>query len=244
MLGYSKICLIHGYDAYGLGLGQTVEATFRELGGNIVTKISNLEEQIKTGNIVQIGEQYLQKTDIVYAGIDINKVSSLDEKTSTALVDCYLWFRYKNGVYSDNIELINYGINRLDSGEKLKLGDPIKVEQEGGVNHKVYRIKAEFHEEFDFHNYPFDTQLLLVRFRHTNLTRDKLIYAIDFIGMRDKSSITKELPKQWKEEVFKEISAWTPVKVSFYQDTLVNDSTLGDRRRHNDNEVCTEQPIG
>jgi branched-chain amino acid transport system substrate-binding protein len=48
--------------------------------------------------------------------------------------------------------------------------------------------------------------------------------------MRDKSSTTKELPKQWKEEVFKEISAWTPVKVSFYQDTLVNDSTLGDRR--------------
>ncbi|HEY9669926.1 MAG TPA: ABC transporter substrate-binding protein [Waterburya sp.] len=194
-----------------------------------IKKISNLEEQIKTGNILQVGEQYLKKTDIVYVGIDINKVSFLDEKTSSYLVDCYLWFRYKIGVNADNIEFINYGINRLDSGEKLKLGDPIKG-QEGKVNHKVYRIKTDFHEEFDFHNYPFDTQLLSVRFRHANLTRDKLIYAIDFVGMRDKSSTTKELPKQWKEEVFKEISAWTPVKVSFYQDTLVNDSTLGDRR--------------
>jgi branched-chain amino acid transport system substrate-binding protein len=194
-----------------------------------IKKVTNLEVQIKSKDIVQISEQYLQKTNIVYVGIDINKVGYLDEKTSTYLVDCYLWFRYKNGVDADNIEFINYGINRLDSGEKLKLSDPIKVGQEAGVNYKVYRIKADFHEEFDFHNYPFDEQLLSVRFRHANLTRDKLIYAIDFVGMRDKSSTTKELPKRWKEEIFKEISAWNPVKVSFYQDTLINNSTLGDR---------------
>jgi branched-chain amino acid transport system substrate-binding protein len=194
-----------------------------------IKKISNLDLQIKSKNIIPISEQYLQKTDIVYAGIDINKVGSLDEKTSTYLVDCYLWFRYQDGVEADNIEFINYGINRLDSGEKLTLSDPIKVDEEAGVNHRVYRLKADFHEEFDFHNYPFDEQRLSVRFRHANLTRDKLIYAIDFVGMRDKSSTTKELPKRWKEEIFKEISSWNPEKVSFYQDTLINNSTLGDR---------------
>lgn len=195
-----------------------------------IRKVANLESQIKNSNIVQIGQQFLQKTNIVYAGIDINKIGSLDEKTSTYLVDCYLWFRYKGELDADNIEFINYGINRLDSGEKLKLSDPIKVGKEAGVNHKVYRIKADFHEEFDFHNYPFDDQHLSVRFRHANLTRDKLIYAIDFVGMRDKSSTIKELPKQWKEQVFQEISSWNPQKVSFYQDTLTNSSTLGDRR--------------
>jgi len=195
-----------------------------------IRKVANLESQIKNSNIVQIGQQFLQKTNIVYAGIDINKIGSLDEKTSTYLVDCYLWFRYKEELDADNIEFINYGINRLDSGEKLKLSDPIKVGKEAGVNHKVYRIKADFHEEFDFHNYPFDAQRLSVRFRHANLTRDRLIYAIDFVGMRDKSSTIKELPKQWKEKVFQEISSWNPQKVSFYQDTLANNSTLGDRR--------------
>lgn len=43
-------------------------------------------------------------------------------------------------------------------------------------------------------------------------------------------SSSKELPKQWKEQVFQEIRSWNPEKVSFYQDTLTNNSTLGDRR--------------
>jgi branched-chain amino acid transport system substrate-binding protein len=191
-------------------------------------KVSNLEAQIKTGEIVQIGRQYLQKTDIVYVGMDINQVTSLDEKTSTYLVDFYLWFRYKGNVNADKIEFLNYGITRLDSGVKLTLDEPIQVGQEQGVTHKVYRLKADFHEEFDFHDYPFDEQRLTVRFRHANLTRDKLIYAIDDVGMRDTS--TKNLSQEWKQQVFREISAWTPEKVSFYPDTLVNDSTLGYRK--------------
>lgn len=192
--------------------------------------VTDLKEQINTGNIVKIGEQYLQKTNIVYVGIDFNEISSLDEKTSSYLVDCYLWFRTKSVIDSDNIEFINYGTERLGSGEKLELADPIKVEQEAGVTNKLYRIKADFQEKFDFRNYPFDRQRLSVKFRHANLTRDKLIYAIDYVGMRDKSSIATELPKQWKEEIFKEISSWNPEQVSFYQDTLINNSTLGDRR--------------
>lgn len=193
---------------------------------NIKT-VPNLEAQIKAGNILQIGQQYLQKTDVVYVGMDINQVSYLDEKTSTYLVDSYLWFRYKSNGNVDKIEFLNYGINRLDSGVKLSLDEPIQVGQEQGVKHKVYRLKADFHEEFDFHNYPFDRQRLSMRFRHANLTRDRLIYAIDFVGMRDKSN--NKITKEWKQKVFKEISAWIPQNLSFYQDTLINESSLGYR---------------
>lgn len=193
---------------------------------NIKT-VPNLETQIKAGNILQIGDAYLQKTDVVYVGMDINQVSYLDEKTSTYLIDSYLWFRYKNTKDVDKIEFLNYGINRLDSGVKLSLDEPIQQGEEQGVKHKVYRLKADFHEEFDFHNYPFDLQRLSMRFRHTNLTRDRLIYAIDFVGMRDKSN--NKITKEWKQKVFKEISAWTPQNISFYQDTLINESSLGYR---------------
>lgn len=193
---------------------------------NIKT-VPNLETQMKAGKILQIGQQYLQKTDVVYVGMDINQVSYLDEKTSTYLVDSYLWFRYKSNQKVDKIEFLNYGINRLDSGEKLSLDEPIQEAEEQGVKHKVYQLKADFHEEFDFHNYPFDQQRLSVRFRHVNLTRDRLIYAIDFVGMRDKSN--NKITKEWKQKVFKEISAWIPQNISFYQDTLINESSLGYR---------------
>ena len=195
---------------------------------NIDTVSDNLEAEIKNGNILQIGKQYLQKTDIVYAGLDINEVSYLDQRNSTYVVDFYLWFGYKGNVNPEKIEFSNYGISRLDSGEKLTLGEPIQQGEENGVKYKIYRVKADFHEEFDFHNYPFDEQRLAVRFRHADLTRDKLIYAIDLIGMRD--STTDKLSPEWKQKVFKEITSWTPQRITFFQDTLVNDSTLGYRK--------------
>ncbi|MGB3509771.1 MAG: ABC transporter substrate-binding protein [Microcoleaceae cyanobacterium] len=208
--------------------GQIVSAfTQLQIIPNIKT-ILNSEEKIASGKILQMGEQYLEKTDIVYVGFDINEVSYLDEKSSTYVVDFYLWFRYKGNLIPDQIEFSNYGIERLDSGEQLTLGSPIQEGEENGVKYKIYRVKADFHEKFDFHHYPFDKQHLSVKFRHTELTRDELIYAIDLIGMQDLTG--KELSNQWKQKVFKEISSWTPTKVTFFQNILVNDSTLGYRK--------------
>lgn len=208
--------------------GQVVSAfTQLQIIPNIKT-ILNLEEKIASGNILQMGEQYLEKTDIVYTGLDINEVSYLDEKSSSYVVDFYLWFRYKGNLNPAQIEFSNYGIDRLDSGARLILEEPIQEGEENGVKYKIYRVKADFHEKFDFHNYPFDKQRLSVSFRHAELTIDQLIYAIDFIGMQDLTG--KALSNQWQQKVFKEITSWIPTKITFFQNTLVNDSTLGYRK--------------
>ena len=208
--------------------GQVVSAfTQLEIIPNI-NAILNSEEKIASGKILQMGDQYLEKTDIVYVGFDINEVSYLDEKSSTYVVDFYLWFRYKGDLIPDQIEFSNYGIERLDSGEQLTLDSPIQEGEENGVKYKIYKVKADFHEKFDFHHYPFDKQHLSIRFRHKERTRDELIYAIDLIGMQDLTK--KELFNQWRQKVFKEISSWEPTKVTFFQNILVNDSTLGYRK--------------
>ena len=193
-----------------------------------IKAILNSEAEIASGNILQMGQQYLKKTDIVYVGLDINEVNYLDEKSSSYVVDFYLWFRYQGNLNPDQIEFSNYGIDRLDSGEKLTIKEPIRTGEENGVKYKIYRVKADFHEKFDFQDYPFDKQRLSVRFRHTELTRDRLIYAIDLIGMQNITG--KELFNQWKQKVFREITSWTPTKRTFFQDTLVKDSTLGYRQ--------------
>ncbi|WP_293090334.1 ABC transporter substrate-binding protein [Okeania sp. SIO3B5] len=193
-----------------------------------IKAILNSEAKIASGRILKVWQQYWKKTDIVYVGLDINEVNYLDEKSSTYVVDFYLWFRYQGNLNPDRIEFSNYGLDRLTSGQKLTIGKPIQSGEENGVKYKIYRVKADFHEKFDFHNYPFDKQHLSVRFRHTELTRDRLIYAIDLIGMQD---ITKEeLFSQWKQKVFQEITSWTPTKITFFQNTLVKDSTLGYRQ--------------
>ncbi|MEC4984984.1 MAG: ABC transporter substrate-binding protein, partial [Oscillatoria sp. PMC 1076.18] len=189
--------------------------------------VRNLEQEITNGNIFQIGNQYLRKTDVVYVGLDVNEVSQLNEVNSSYVIDFYLWFRYQTAATVDNIEFMNYGIDRLDSGEKLTLGNPLQKGVEDEVKFKIYRLKADFHEQFDFHSYPFDQQDLAVRFRHEFLTRDKLIYALDVVGMRD--TYTQELSSQWREKVFREITTWIPQQIIFFQNILVNNSTLGYR---------------
>ncbi len=192
--------------------------------------VDNLQQQLELGEIVEFGEDYMRQTDIVYTGIDVNQVTNIDEKTSTYLMDFYLWFRYQGkDLNPAEIEFSNYGIERLDSGEKLAIEEPLEEKQQDGVDYKLFRIKADFKEEFNFRDYPFDTQTLAVRFRHSHLTRDKLIYAVDYIGMRE-TTVPDILAKWNRGKVFAEITDWIVNTASFYPDIITNQSTLGDRR--------------
>ncbi|MEL6787906.1 MAG: hypothetical protein AAFO76_10960 [Cyanobacteria bacterium J06607_15] len=120
----------------------------------------------------------------------------------------------------------------MDSGEKLELDDPIDQEDFNGIKYRAYRVKADFQEEFWFHDYPFDRQKLAVKFRHANQTRENLIYVVDVVGMRD--TVAQEVLENWRQaKVFDTISDWQVREVSFFPDTHTNDSTLGNPRLFN-----------
>ena len=191
-----------------------------------IKAISNFNEALDSGKILLVDGKYRHKTNIVYTGIDINEIRNLDEKTSSYLVDFYLWFRYRGDINADSIEFTNYGTDRMDSGDKLELDEPIQEAKIDDINYRVYRVKADFKEKFRFDDYPFDRQKLAVRFRHTNLTKDDLVYVIDEVGMRD--TVADEVISNWDEsKVFETISDWQVTEVDFFSDLLINDSTLG-----------------
>jgi branched-chain amino acid transport system substrate-binding protein len=193
--------------------------------GNI-KPTDNFKEELTSGKILLVDGKYMQRVNIVYAGIDINEIRNLDEKNSSYLVDFYLWFRFQGDIKADNIEFTNYGTTRLDSGQPLKLNDPIDEKVVDNFTYRVYRIKADFQEKFRFDDYPFDRQQLAVRFRHNNLTRDNLLYVVDLVGMRD--TVAQQIVSNWqKSKVFDTISDWELKEVNFFSDTLKNDSTLG-----------------
>ena len=194
-----------------------------------ISLVFDLEDKLASGEIFYDGENYIQKTYIVYTGIDINEISRINERTSSYLIDFYLWFRYKGNINPDEIEFTNYDVERLDSGEKLTLGKPNRKGEVNGVKYAVYHMKADFYELFDFHKYPFDIQSLSIRFHHSNLTKNRLIYVIDLIGMRDKTPEIA-IDNFKKNKVLGTITDWEIQKVSFFQDTYTNSSTLGFRR--------------
>ncbi|MEM9542684.1 MAG: ABC transporter substrate-binding protein, partial [Cyanobacteria bacterium P01_E01_bin.42] len=192
--------------------------------------VPRLEEKVQNNQIIQLGNgSYVEKTSIVDTGIDINEVTKIDERTSSYLIDFYLWFRYQGDFRPDNIEFTNFSVERLDSGAKLTLDEPIQQDIENGVKYVVYRVKADFYEEFDFHKYPFDRQTLSIRFRHNLLTRDRLIYVVDFVGMRH-ANVEEILRKLKIDNVFGKITNWRVTNAIFFQNSHISRSTLGVRR--------------
>ncbi len=182
-------------------------------------------QERQVGRIIIDNGSPIYKTNIVYTGVDINQVSNLDAKSSTYTIDFYLWFRYQSqfeDVVESDVEFIN-------SVEKVELGEPIADEVVNGVTYRAYRIIADFKSDFDFEDYPFDEQTLAIKFRHTNLTREKLIYAVDEVGMRQTKS-EAILEKFERANVFGSITNWEPIEAHFSQDIMYNESTMGNPR--------------
>jgi len=191
-----------------------------------IRAVENLEEKLDTGEILIVNDRYWQKTNVVYTGIDLNEITNLDQKTSSYTADFYLWFRYKGDIDASNIEFTNYSVERLDSGEKLELNEPIETKTEDGITYQVYRMKADFKEQFVFGDYPFDSQKISVKFRHANKTRENLIYVVDVVGLQDISG-QGILKKLQESEVFSTITDWEIASAQIFQDTMRDNSTLG-----------------
>jgi branched-chain amino acid transport system substrate-binding protein len=174
-----------------------------------------------------VENQYMEKTDVAYVGLDINEISNLNEKESTYLVDFFLWFRFRKNINADDIVFINYAEDWLKSEARLDSVEPIAEKTIEGATYRCYRIKAYFQGNFDFHKYPFDVQKLVIKFRHNYLTASQLIYVVDQLGMRD--IFSKDVLSNLRmSQVFEDITGWKAERVKFFQDTIHNDSSLGD----------------
>jgi len=191
-----------------------------------IKAVENFREKLATGEILIFNNQYQQKTNVVYTGIDLNGITNLDQKTSSYTADFYLWFRYQGDIDASNIEFTNYSVERLDSGEKLELSEPIEIKTVNGVTYELYRMKGDFKEQFVFDDYPFDSQKISVRFRHGNQQRENLIYVVDVVGLEHISS--QAILQRLKEsEAFATITDWELESAQIFQDIVKDNSTLG-----------------
>jgi len=186
-----------------------------------VENVDNLLPKMLNNQIVEVNGKFVSLAQVVYVGIDFSDISELDTQDSTFTADFYLWFRFKGEFDDSNIELVN-----LFEPKKYPLDEPMSVwhsSVEKGITTKTYRVRTEFKLDLDLRKFPLDQQMLPIYFRHKKLTKDKLIYVVDTQGMgfSQVNNISQSAKK------FFSIGGWFVNKVSFFQNTKVNDSTLG-----------------
>jgi len=70
-------------------------------------EVSNLENAIKDGSVLEIDNRYMYKTNVVYVGVKINEISELDIKNLNYMFDFSLWFRFSEDINPENIQFYN-----------------------------------------------------------------------------------------------------------------------------------------
>jgi branched-chain amino acid transport system substrate-binding protein len=191
-----------------------------------LAQVADLEQALANGHILLIDGKYMYQTDVVYTGIDLNEIGNLATDGGSYTIDFYIWFRARTGVDAANVEFLNYAVERLESGQRIQLGEPLATKSADGTTYQAFRLKADFASDFDFGHYPFDQQRLAIQFRHLTATRDRLIYVVDEAGLGETTS-PGILNKLARSQALASLSDWYPVSASYFQNTLYNQSSLG-----------------
>ena len=202
-------------------------------------EIRNLQEQIERGRIMTVNGGYVYKANIVYAGVDLFGIDEIDIKTSTYKIDFYLWLRYR-----PNVQDVEFQPEDFVFTNAVSVEDPALIRDEeiaDGTVLKTFRVGGVFKNQFDFHNYPFDHQRLIVEFRNRNAATSFTQYVVDRIGMRYETE-TELLENFRSNGAFDSIFGWQAKTARVDQDTFPTSSTFGNPQNF-DRKVSTNYSL-
>lgn len=202
-------------------------------------EIKNLNAQIENGRVVTVDGGYVYKANVVYVGVDLLRIEEIDIKTSTYKVDLYLWFRYRPNEQDMEFQPNDFVFTNAE-------GEPESVlirdeENSDGTSLKTYRVSGVFKNQFQFYDYPFDHQDLVVELRNQNATTSFIQYVVDQIGMRYEED-NKLLGNFQENGAFDAIYGWDEKGVVVAQDIFPTFSTFGSPQNF-DRRVATNYSL-
>ena len=151
-------------------------------------EIADVNQAINQERLVRVDGQLMYKTNVVYTGIELTEIKSIDYKDRVCTIDFYVWFRYQGEIDFQEIVFDN-------AIESIKLSNPIKTDQSGHIKYSAFHVVGTFKMDYLHHAYTPGEHLIGLRFHHHSLNANNLIFVTDIIGMRlrDNESIAERI---------------------------------------------------
>ena len=194
----------------------------------------DLAAEEHAGHIITVGGERYWLQQVVYTGIDLNRLGRIDIQDGTFTADVNLWMRFAgDGDAPTRIEFPDLQSRDAFDPQRPAKANPIFVP--AGVNtpigwegrqysYRLYRIIGDFKANFDLHQYPFDEQQLLIRFHNQDQRRELVTYVIDSFGLR-LSNTRQALPTD--AAPVSGIEQWRLQGLRYFVDSLSTSSSLG-----------------
>jgi len=190
-------------------------------------EIADLKQAQQQKRILLINDKYMYKTNVVYVGLKIIRITDIDVKNLRFYLDCKLWFRFQ-GIHGDDFHPENIEFLNVSDHEKIstQLQNPIKKKIQDKITYLVYRITGHFQADFLEKFYAYKKHIIGISFRHKTLTRNNLIYVTDVVGMglAKKEFLAKRLARN---RVVNPTEGWTINNAWFYPD-IIKEYSSGD----------------
>lgn len=185
--------------------------------------VPKFSEKLESKEIIPYGNRYMNATQIVYFGIDINEISNLNTAEGSYTLDFFVWFRYRGELDLSKIEFSN-------AVSPVRMDSPIWARERNGMQIQTFKIRGTFRGDFEFKDYPFDKQNVVLEVRHRDLTSESLRFVTDNLGMRLTGENVTLLTRLQEEDVFRSAKGWQMTNAHIFQDLVKTASTLGETR--------------
>jgi branched-chain amino acid transport system substrate-binding protein len=186
---------------------------YAELSGLEHIERASLAQRIMEGEIIVISGIFMNSIRVVYTGIEVVDLEHSIKNPLLWNLEFDLLFRYFGDfVHPDTGVEIDAYVEFENTVGPVKI-DHVETKVKNNITKRKYRVKATFHCDFNFRDYPFDRQVIPIRFRHKEQTNDKLVYVRDIqVG-----------PKSYTRKVH----GWKIDPMRYYQDLDVKSAGLG-----------------
>jgi len=173
----------------------------------------------KDDHIIRLKDGTLfSKTSVAFTGLVLNKISEIDAKKYTSLLNFSIWFRFGGPLATEEIEFIN-------ASEPVSMGKPVLEETFPNGTYRLYQVEGRFFMDYLSPRKPFEEHEIGVSFRHKTLARDRLVFVPDQIDPAW-DSVPSEIEKEY---ILSPETGWTIRMIEFYQG-MFKPSALGSPR--------------
>ena len=214
-------------------IGRFNRGRFESAPLQIVPVLSPLEADLKSGAVFAMSPgRYVRLQQIIYSGIYLNEIMWMDQARSSFGADFYVWIRFVKSTGPDAADPTEIKFPNLSNGH-FDRENPVEHRvMQDGTSYYLWRVQAEFRNNFDLHRYPFDRQTLTLRFVNSRAAADRIVYALDQ-SVSQVATETKDgrMALGTAEEAFDRLTQWQFVGAHQQRENFVARSSLGDPRR-------------
>ncbi|MBF0296978.1 MAG: ABC transporter substrate-binding protein, partial [Magnetococcales bacterium] len=137
--------------------------------------VANFLDEVTAGRALYVNDRFMYKTNVIYTGVRIEKILSLDPAANIAEIDFSLWFRWRGESDPSDVVFTN-------AATPMTLPAPSKEGKDGDIRYRAYRLKGKFFLNHSNASRSYGTQIAGVSFRHRLLSRNNLMYVNDLLG--------------------------------------------------------------